>query len=69
MSAPVRSNEPSASGPVAATDTSKPSWRSMYDSGSEMDSSSSTTSTRVTGISLQIIGKWLDLDRRTALIG
>ena len=33
MSAPVRSNSVSASVPVAATETSKPSLRSMYDSG------------------------------------
>ncbi len=48
-SAPDRSNSLSASGPVPATATSKPSRRSMYDSASENDSSSSTTSTRVTG--------------------
>ncbi len=48
MSAPVRSNSVSACGPVAATDTSKPSLRSMYDKASENDSSSSTTSTRAT---------------------
>ena len=31
MSAPLRSNSASASGPVAASDTSYPSLRSMYD--------------------------------------
>ena len=48
MSAPVRSNSVSAAVPVAATETSKPSLRSMYDRASENDSSSSTTSTRAT---------------------
>src|SRR5262245_49177582 len=47
-SAPLRSYSANASGPVAATATSYPSRRSMYDSASEKDSSSSTTSTRVT---------------------
>src|SRR5262245_23746166 len=48
MSAPLRSNSVRACGPVVATATSKPSLRSMYDSASEKDSSSSTTSTRTT---------------------
>ena len=43
--------------PVAATETSKPSLRSMYDSGSEMDSSSSTTSTRANVLSFVAAGE------------
>ena len=44
----VRSNVSSASGPVAQTATSKPSLRSRYEIASLNESSSSTTSTRVT---------------------
>ena len=51
-SAPVRSKVSSASGPVAQTATSKPSLRSMYEIASLNDSSSSTTSTRVTEVLL-----------------
>ena len=46
-SAPLRSNSTSASGPVAASATSKPSLLSMNSSASRNDSSSSTTNTRV----------------------
>src|SRR5438067_3211813 len=47
-SAPVRSKVSSASGPVEQTATSKPSLRSRYEMASLNESSSSTTSTRVT---------------------
>jgi hypothetical protein len=47
-SAPVRSKVSSASGPVEQTATSKPSLRSRYEIASLNESSSSTTSTRVT---------------------
>src|ERR1700678_2220590 len=47
-SAPVRSKVSSASGPDEQTATSKPSLRSRYEMASLNDSSSSTTSTRVT---------------------
>src|SRR5580692_4833942 len=49
-SAPVRSNVSSASGPVAQTATSNPSLRSRYEMASLNESSSSTTSTRVTSV-------------------
>ena len=48
MSAPDRSNSVRACVPVSATETSKPSLRSMYDRASENENSSSTTSTRAT---------------------
>src|ERR1700720_2631817 len=51
-SAPVRSKVSSASGPVEQTATSKPSFRSRYEMASLNESSSSTTSTRVTGLLL-----------------
>ena len=63
MSAPDRSNSVSASVPVPATDTSKPSLRSMYDRASENDSSSSTTSTRDNGRSFLHGRLRLDLNR------
>ena len=47
MSAPLRSNSSSASGPVPATAVVKPSLRSRKASGSAKDSSSSTISTLV----------------------
>src|SRR5580693_1323486 len=47
-SAPVRSKVSSASGPVEQTATSNPSLRSRYEMASLNESSSSTTSTRVT---------------------
>ena len=60
-SAPVRSKVSSASGPVAQTATSKPSLRSMYEIASLNDSSSSTTSTRVTEAPLLTgSGGWRD---------
>src|SRR6202034_1892261 len=49
-SAPVRSKVSSASGPDEQTATSKPSLRSRYEMASLNDSSSSTTSTRVTSL-------------------
>src|SRR5271166_2279376 len=51
-SAPVRSKVSSASGPVEQTATSNPSLRSKYEMASLNESSSSTTSTRVTGLLL-----------------
>src|SRR6516165_6976782 len=52
-SAPVRSNVSSASGPVEQTATSNPSLRSRYEMASLNESSSSTTSTRVTSTPLE----------------
>src|SRR5262245_39862863 len=57
-SAPVRSNVSSASGPVEQTATSKPSLRSKYEMASLNESSSSTTSTRVTGLLLWTSVLW-----------
>ncbi len=56
-SAPVRSKVSSASGPVEQTATSKPSLRSKYEMASLNESSSSTTSTRVT-VFLLVLGAW-----------